>query len=1733
MIRKLTFTVIGLFLFSISFSQAFLQNMPKEKNPQDYTLNDYRQAFDTYWDSYNVVNGYYTDREGNQQKAAYWKVFNRWYYYWESRVDATTSAFPRTTASEQYDIWEKTNPQSGSQGIMGGPMYASSWSSLGPDNNTSGYSGTGRLNCVAFHPSDNNTYWVGAPSGGLWVTANNGTNWTPLTDNSGYGAIGVSDIAIPSDYATSSTIYIATGDRDGGSMWSLGGGQSNDNNSIGVLKSIDGGSTWSTTGLTYTTSQKKMLSRLLINPSSTSILYVSGTDGILKSTDGGANWTNVYSTEVVIDIKFKPGDPTVLYASTKDYWGAVLVLVSTNSGSTWTTALTLATTDYRCDLGVSANNATYVYAVVATRDGGLKGLYKSTNSGSSYTQVYDGTATDHNLLGYYTDGSGGASGQGGYDLAIEVSPTDVDEVYIAGVITHKSTNGGTSWAAVNCWTSSSTYNTTSAPVVHADQHMLRYRSSDNALFEANDGGLYSTSNSGTSWSDLTGDLVISQLYRLSVSQTVSGDILGGLQDNGTKAKISGTWYDVKGGDGMDCHIDKNDVNNQYGAYVRGQISRTTAKWSGSETDISPSGKSGTGSWLTPYIIDPNNSDNLYAGYNNVYKTTDKGNTWSTISTMNTTDANGRGNLKTIAVAPSNSSVIYTADPTTIWVTTNGGSSWADISSGLPVSSNSITYITVKETDASTVWVTFGNYNSNRIYESTNGGTSWTDISSGLPSIPVMCVVQNILNTGQDELYVGTDVGVYLKTGSGNWVAYNTSLPNVVVNDLDIYYDGTTPANSRLYAGTSGRGVWVSALNSTGCTAPSTQASNFAASSITTSTMTISWTRGNGTNIIVLAKEGSAVDDNPVVGQSYTDNSVFGSGDQIGTGNYVVYDGTGASVNVSNLSSGTTVHYAIYEYNSTDNCFLFPAHTGSASTYGAPSVTTTAASSVASSSATSGGEVTNLNGNTLTQKGVCWSTSSNPTLADSYTDDISQGTGIGTYNSSITGLSASTTYYVRAYATNSSGTNYGNEESFITDCGLVNFFPYEESFEGTICWTINDVTGTSGDWSFSTGTVHPSGTSAQDGSKLAYFNSYTSNAGNETRIESPSIDLSSLESPMLSYWLYHETGYSSADDKIQPQIYSSNSWSDIGSSVSRYNGTTTWTRYTVDLSAYSGIIQLGFLATSDYGNDIHIDNIKVFDAKTITSGQTNKCSPDYIRNGAAGSLYFYDQYDFSVAVSGNYDITADWTTGTSFDGYIYLYSPSFDPDNPATNLIASNDDFGSSAASKIANQTLSASTDYIVIATTKLANNLGSTFEISVEGSSVITTSITTDYNGIGGGAGHSVAATDNTIRTSDYECDDINDWTHYYDDNATTSDYSDDKILLSVKRNSNDFGTTTVTIEGASGAAFIDPNTSPYVNTFNGWYVFNRFWELTPTSQPTSDINVRFYYTDGDFTELNSTLTSAGRSAVSNHTDMSFLKINDLSSSGYDADPTNGHTSIPKATDYNADGAWIYSNAASATTNRWAYGTYNGAHYGETVISHFSGGGGGAAGTSDDGSLPIELLSFDAFAIGDINQIVWKTASELNADRFIIERRNANDNSIEIVGTVKANGNSNILLQYSLNDINPLEEAYYRLKSIDIDGSSETYEWIYVKREANILTLLNLYPNPTETLTKIEFVSPSNEDIRIELRDVVGRVVKAFDYKAIKGIQIIDIDLKDLNSGTYYLSMDNKQTRIIRILLKK
>jgi|GEM_PF-529992 len=797
----------------VLLSQEWVKNLPADNAQKgELTFQDIQKAFNQY----NIENGVVGGKRlinGQKVKVPGWKQFKRWEYFWESRVNPVSGEFPKTSAAEEFAAYLKNSPNAKSS--------AGAWTAIGPSTSTGGYAGIGRVNCIAFHPTDNNTFWIGTPSGGLWKTTDGGSSWTVLTDNN--SVLGVSDIAIPSDYATSNTIYIATGDKDGGSVWSLGGGNSNDNNSMGVLKSTDGGATWNTTGLTYTVSQNKLVGRLLIHPTNTNILLAGTSDGVKKTVDGGTNWTSEYTGTYIIDMEFKPGDPTVLYASNKDYWGVARILKSTNTGDSWTITKNFADTDYRVEIAVTPNDAQYIYAIVANQESGLTGIYKSIDGGTSFTQLINGDDANKAFLYYYSDGSGGNSGQGSYDLSIAVSPTDKNKVIIGGVNSWKTIDGGTNWTICNMWTSYNGYNFSGAPEVHADKHIHAYRT-DGTLFEGNDGGIYKSTNNGTSWTDLSNGIVISQIYRLGVSQTDFNMTINGLQDNGSKLADDAIWSDVTGGDGMECIIDFTDKNIQYATYVEGEIYRTTDLWSNSTTISDNISGGNAGAWVTPYIIDPNNHNALYVGYSDVWKTTNKGNSFTKISTMNTSEK-----IRSMAMAASNSSYLYIADKNTLWRTINGGTNWTDITGTLPVTSNNITYIAVDFANENTVWVTLGGYNTQRVYESTNGGSTWTNISTGLPNLPVMCVVQNKLSIANKQLYVGTDVGVYVKNGTENWQLFSQGLPNVVVTELDIYYNSAVPENSKIRAATFGRGLWQSDLFSVPLVAP---VAAFSASSTT-------------------------------------------------------------------------------------------------------------------------------------------------------------------------------------------------------------------------------------------------------------------------------------------------------------------------------------------------------------------------------------------------------------------------------------------------------------------------------------------------------------------------------------------------------------------------------------------------------------------------------------------------------------------------------------------------------------------------------------------------------------------------------------------------------------------------------------------------------------------------------------------------------------------------------------
>ncbi len=855
--------VVLMFSFTTLMAQEWLTDIPQEKiDKGEVTFYEYQKAFNDYCEALNVVDGYYYV-DGEKKKMGGWKQFKRWEWFWESRIDPSTGKFPNTTAYGEFEKYLKENPQAKSP--------SGNWTSMGPSTTSGGYAGLGRLNCIGFRSGDANTFYVGSPSGGIWKTTNGASSWTTLGD--GNAVIGVSDIIVIAGATTATDIvYIATGDRDAA-----------DNYSIGVLKSTDGGSSWSTTGLNWTASQGRRISRLLMDPTNNNILYAATTIGLYKTTNAGVSWSLLTGTSF-IDLEFKPGNSTYLYGSTT----GGTIYRSTNSGVSFSSVL--STGQARTELAVTAANTAIVYAVVANSSNGLSGIYKSTNSGGSFSQVFSGTTT--NMLNWDCN-STSSGGQGWYDLCIASDPNNANIVFVGGVNTWKSTNGGSNWSISTHWSGTCSGSATNT---HADKHFFAYQNGTSTLFECNDGGLYKTSNAGSTWTHLGSGLVTSQIYRMGVAQTASNEVIIGLQDNGTKALLSGSWNDVLGGDGMDCAIDHTNHNIQYGELYYGQIYRTTNHW-GSYTSIQ-SGLSGSGAWVTPFVIDPTTASTVYIGKQDLFKSTNYGSGWTKISSW------GGSTLRSIAVAPSNSNVIYTATTSTLYKTTNGGTSWSTITGTLPTGSASISFISVKNDDPNTAWVSMSGYNSYGVYQTTNGGSTWSNISAGLPSIPVNCVIQNKQNASAVELYAGTEVGVYVKAGTANWAPFYNGLPNVVVTEVEIYYDAT-PANSRIRAATYGRGVWESDLYSVAA-APVT---NFSASTITplvNQTVTFTdmstniptyWTWSFNPPTVTYVNGTSANSQHPQV--QFTSNGIYSvsltSGNGIGTDNETktnyIYAGT--------------------------------------------------------------------------------------------------------------------------------------------------------------------------------------------------------------------------------------------------------------------------------------------------------------------------------------------------------------------------------------------------------------------------------------------------------------------------------------------------------------------------------------------------------------------------------------------------------------------------------------------------------------------------------------------------------------------------------------------------------------------------------------------------------------------------------------------------------------------------
>ncbi|MCP4147777.1 MAG: hypothetical protein GY757_08495 [bacterium] len=879
--------VLLMMCFAIGLhSQAWKEDI-KKKNPDFFTI---KAAFEKASEGKDITT------------IPGWKKYKRWEWFMESRVNDAGYL-------DSMKLWEAIKVKK--KRFAGSKTVTSDWREIGPRNIPSNDSmgGLGRINCITFDPADSDTIWVGCPSGGLWKTTDGGSNWSTNTDD--LPNIGISWVLI--DPGNSDIMYIASGDADGVATYSLG-----------VLKSTDGGDNWSTTGLQASVLNGMLMRKMLFQPGNSNTIIVAADDGIYKTTDAAATWTKRQSGEFK-DIEVNASSPNIWYAAA--YGDGIYK--STDSGNSWTKVNTgLPTADFnRIELDISESTPSTIYALYSGKNWAFHGLYRSTDSGSTWTEQ----ATSPNLLGWEYTGSD-SRGQGYYDLTLAVNPTNADEVYVGGVNIWKSGDAGVSWNCIADWLGHS------GSTVHADHHYMEFLpGSSSVLFSGNDGGIFKSTDSGTTWSNISNGLGIHQIYHMGGSQSLEADIIVGTQDTGSTLLTNGAGVHVLGGDGKECAIDPEDSNTIYCSTQSGNIFRSTNH--GLSFFLINDGLD-NGSSDTPFQIAPEDHETLYIATRFVYKSTNRGTDWTPISPALTD-----GKLGILAVAPSNSDYIYAAATHTIFATGNGGVSWTNLSRPtVPAAKNS--HIAVDPETPTTVWLTCRGYAAGeKVFRSTNGGSTWTNISGSLPNIPVNCiVVDHTCSLPNKPVYIGTDLGVFIsQEGTGNWEAFDTGLPNVIVNELEIH-----TSSRKLRAATFGRGMWESPLAAVGEDINITRPTNGVNWSAGTS-RTISWTSNDVTGTVTIALyKGDSLDSTIATadvssgsyswaippgqpsGSDYKIRIYQGSVSDYSS-DFSIYGGTGAEISLSRRTLsfgavGTTVTSAqnIYLNNSGSGSLIWTA-----------------------------------------------------------------------------------------------------------------------------------------------------------------------------------------------------------------------------------------------------------------------------------------------------------------------------------------------------------------------------------------------------------------------------------------------------------------------------------------------------------------------------------------------------------------------------------------------------------------------------------------------------------------------------------------------------------------------------------------------------------------------------------------------------------------------------------------
>jgi len=682
---------------------------------------------------------------------------------------------------------------------------------------------SGRICDFAVDPHNRAHYYAAVCSGGVWKTENAGTSWQPIFDKEGSYSIG----CVTLDPNNPFVVWVGTGENNSQRSVSFGDG---------VYRSRDGGKSWQNMGL----NQSEHIGMIVVDPRDSNIVYVAaqgplwrsgGDRGLYKTTNGGTTWNRILHISDdtgVNEIHMDPRDPDVLYASSYQRRRRVWTLInggpesamhkSTDAGATWRELKSgIPKVDKgRIGMCVSPADPDTIYAIIEAADD-KGGVFRSTNRGETWDRRNKYMASSPQ---YYNE--------------IVCDPVDKDRVYTLDTFMHVTEDGGKTFAR------------TPRRYRHVDDHALWIDPADtDYLLVGCDGGIYESFDRGNNW-DYKDNLPVTQFYRVSVDNaTPFYNVFGGTQDNNSQGGPSRTrnpagitnedWFITVGGDGYETQVDPTDPNIIYSLWQYGGLVRHDRR-SSEVVDIKPLEAPGekpyVWNWDTPLIISPHSHTRLYVAANKLFRSDDRGNSWTIISEyltrgldrnalkvmgiIQSVDAVSKnrstsifGNAVSLDESPLVEGLLYVGtDDGLIHVTEDGGQTWRKIElfPGVP----DMTYVSclmASVSDADTVFASFDNHKNGDfkpyLLKSTDRGRTWTSIAGDLPERDTVISVRQD-HVKEDLLFAGTEFGVHFTVDGGEqWFKLKGGMPTIAVRDLEIQR-----RENDLVLGTFGRGFYV-------------------------------------------------------------------------------------------------------------------------------------------------------------------------------------------------------------------------------------------------------------------------------------------------------------------------------------------------------------------------------------------------------------------------------------------------------------------------------------------------------------------------------------------------------------------------------------------------------------------------------------------------------------------------------------------------------------------------------------------------------------------------------------------------------------------------------------------------------------------------------------------------------------------------------------------------------------